>query len=206
VAETADGALLLSMRHQDWVLKIDYQDGRGSGEILWRLGKDGDFTIESDDPYPWFSHQHDVSFEAADPTRLDLFDNGNTRRTQNPQAFSRGQVLVLDEANRTAQIALSVPLGDFSMALGSAQRLANGNYHFEVGFINNPASPRGQSSHAVEVTSSGDAASLLSLDAAVYRSFRMVDLYGSSAAPARPAPTVPPETSRDSTRVVEFRP
>jgi len=206
VAETADGALILSVRHQDWVLKIDYQEGHGSGAILWRLGHDGDFTIESDDPFPWFSHQHDVSFEVADATRLDLFDNGNTRRVQDPEALSRGQVLVLDEKNRTAQIALNTPLGDFSMALGSAQRLANGNYHFDVGFITNPQSPRGQSSHAVEVTPSGDGASLLSLDAAVYRSFRMVDLYGSSAAPARAVPAVPPEGPPEATRVVEFRP
>ena len=33
-----DGSLLLSMRHQSWVLKIDYANGSGSGDVLWRLG------------------------------------------------------------------------------------------------------------------------------------------------------------------------
>ena len=33
-----DHDLLFSMRHQNWIVKIDYQDGSGSGDILWRLG------------------------------------------------------------------------------------------------------------------------------------------------------------------------
>ena len=60
VSYTADGHFLLSMRHQDWVIKINYAIGAGSGNVIWRLGKDDDFTITSSDPYPWFSHQHDA--------------------------------------------------------------------------------------------------------------------------------------------------
>ena len=51
---TADGNLLYSARHQDWLIKIDYANGAGSGRVIWRLGKDGDFTMRSDDPSPWF--------------------------------------------------------------------------------------------------------------------------------------------------------
>src|SRR5262249_23542339 len=58
---TPDGNILYSSRHQDWVIKIDYRNGEGNGDILWRLGKDGDFQMLSDDPSPWFSHQHDAS-------------------------------------------------------------------------------------------------------------------------------------------------
>ncbi len=41
----ADGNVLLSVRNQDWILKIDYRDGTGTGAIVWRLGKEGDFSL-----------------------------------------------------------------------------------------------------------------------------------------------------------------
>src|SRR5262249_38376178 len=43
----ADGNLVLSIRHQDWVITIDYRNGAGDGHILWRLGQGGDFTARS---------------------------------------------------------------------------------------------------------------------------------------------------------------
>jgi hypothetical protein len=49
-----DHDLILSLRHQDWVIKIDYRDGTGDGQVIWRLGRNGDFTLASDDPFPWF--------------------------------------------------------------------------------------------------------------------------------------------------------
>src|SRR5262249_56255363 len=36
-----DGNLVLSVRNQDWVIKIDYRNGTGDGHVLWRLGKGG---------------------------------------------------------------------------------------------------------------------------------------------------------------------
>ena len=53
-----DGNLLISMRNQSWILKIDYRNGSGSGDVLWRLGKDGDFTLNGGDPSQWFYAQH----------------------------------------------------------------------------------------------------------------------------------------------------
>src|SRR5207249_3548750 len=92
VSLAADGNIVYSARHQDWIIKIDYQNGSGSGDVLWRLGKDGDFRIDSSDPSPWFSHQHDANFEEGEKTnRLLVFDNGNTRRAENDGAHSRGQ-------------------------------------------------------------------------------------------------------------------
>ena len=41
------GDFLVSMPEQDWVIKVDYKNGKGSGKVLWRLGKDGDFTAKS---------------------------------------------------------------------------------------------------------------------------------------------------------------
>src|SRR4029077_4140674 len=77
VGETPDGNLLYSSRHQDWLIKIDYRFGEGSGDVIWRLGKDGDFTYDSTDPYPWFSHQHDAGYESVNDSTITLFDNGN---------------------------------------------------------------------------------------------------------------------------------
>ena len=91
----ADGNLIVSLRNLDWVIKIDYANGTGDGHVIWRLGAGGDFRINSKDPSPWFSHQHDVRY--INDTTLVLFDNGNTRRSKNRRANSRGQELILDE-------------------------------------------------------------------------------------------------------------
>ena len=33
-----DGNLIISIRHQNWLVKIDYNNGAGAGDILWKLG------------------------------------------------------------------------------------------------------------------------------------------------------------------------
>ncbi len=173
---TADGNILYSARSQDWIIKIDYEDGVGNGDVIWRLGKDGDFQIISDDPSPWFSHQHDPNFETADGTRLDVFDDGNVRAAADPTIHSRGQVLQLDEANRTATLAMNTDLGAYAFALGSAHRLPNGHYHFDVGWVvgDDPLNP---TSRAVEVDASGNVVFVLEASTPEYRSFRMQNLY-----------------------------
>src|SRR5207245_7378417 len=64
------------LRHQDWVIKIDYRNGAGDGHVIWRLGQGGDFTVNSTDPNPWFSHQHNAHY--IDDHTLILFDNGRS--------------------------------------------------------------------------------------------------------------------------------
>ena len=136
------GDFLLSSRHQDWVMKIDYNNGAGTGNILWRLGLNGDFTFNNinNDTYPWFSHQHDAGMENNGSGPLTLFDNGNTRVAAPPVGLgsgnSRGMALVLNEATMTATPVLSADLGVFAGALGSAQLLFNGNYFFQPGIPN----------------------------------------------------------------------
>src|SRR5581483_1583216 len=112
VSQTPDGDLLYSSRHQDWLIKVSYQNGSGDGHVIWRLGKDGDFQFDSPDPWPWFSHQHDASFQPSDPSALMVFDDGNTRVVAQG-GNSRGQVLKLDEQNRTASFLLNADLGVF---------------------------------------------------------------------------------------------
>jgi hypothetical protein len=168
--QTPDGNLLFSSRHQDWVIKIDYQNGVGSGQVLWRLGKDGDFQFNSTDPFPWFSHQHDARF-LPDNQSILLLDNGNLRRQADSNANSRGQVIRLDEQNRVATLALNADLGAYSAALGSAQQLPEGDYHFNLGVLSDATSI------AIETNPSGQPVYELHVAAPAYRSFRMSDIY-----------------------------
>jgi len=168
---TPDGNILYSARHQDWLIKIDYAHGTGSGDVLWRLGQDGDFRIIADTPLPWFSHQHDPNFERDTPNRLILFDNGNTRWPENHDAHSRGQVLQIDEEARTATLVFNADLGDYSRALGSAEKLENGNYHFGLGWDSN------NFSQSLEYDPSGNLITQIQVETQMYRSYRMRDLY-----------------------------
>ncbi len=172
---TPDGALLYSARHQDWLIKINYDYGNGDGQILWRLGPNGDFTYISGDPWPWFSHQHDGNFLTDDPTRLLVFDNGNTRWKLFGEAQSRGQEIELDEVNHIARLPVNAYLGVLAAAVGSAQKLHNGNYHFDAGYVIQPDNTL--AAFAFEVDSSGHIRYELKTDGFVYRSFRMQDLY-----------------------------
>lgn len=167
-----DGHLIVSVRHLDWVIKIAYADGAGSGAVLWRLGQGGDFAIVSTDPWPWFSHQHDGAFEPDG--RFTVFDNGNTRVTQNPGQNSRGQAYQIDEVNMVATQLVNADLGVYSFALGSAQLLSNGNYHFLAGFANPGPS---QFSQSIEALTTGVTNHRLQAPPAAYRSFRMKSLY-----------------------------
>ena len=169
----ADGNLILSLRTQDWVIKIDYQNGAGDGHVVWRLGQGGDFTVNSTDPNPWFSHQHDAHY--IDDSTIILFDNGNTRRASDPNADSRGQAWTLDEKTMTATLVFNVDLGNYSSAVGEAQRLSNGNYSFDSGY-------QGQAPHlfaqTIEVRPDGSKAYVLEMDGNFeFRTYRMGTLY-----------------------------
>ena len=108
------------------------------------------------------------------PSRLLVFDNGNQRVVQGGVVHSRGQVLELDETNRTAKLVLNADLGVLSMAVGSAQALHNGDYHFEAGFVSSKGQLFGFS---IEVDPSGQAIATLQASSGLYRSFRMTDIY-----------------------------
>ena len=172
----ADGSIIYSARHQDWVIKIDFQNGTGGGDVLWRLGDGGDFTLgDGADETAWFSHQHDPQM-MPDGVTLVLFDNGNTRIARNSdQGASRGQVWRIDEASRTAYPVMNADLKGNSAALGSVQTLANGNYHFDAGFLVSPS--RQFFTQALEVDPSGNIVWGMQISAQEYRSFRLDDLY-----------------------------
>jgi hypothetical protein len=174
--DSVDGNLSFSLRHQDWVIKIDYNNRTGTGNVIWRLGNQGDFTLSPvpTDPYPWFSHQHDAEYDIQGKSIISLFDDGNVRKTIYPDADSRGQVYNLNESALTATQILSADLGTYSMALGSAQLLKNGNFFFGSGFIQS-TSP--VSNQGVEVMQNGTIDYVLGSTGLSYRNLRMYSLY-----------------------------
>lgn len=140
-----DHNILLSMRHQNWIIKIDFEDGQGSGNVIWRLGEGGDFKLENGtDPTDWFYAQHGMDFFTPNTTgtfRLGLMDNGNDRqfptgsvlcqpgKPTTASCYSTVPVLQLDESNMTATLVTHyIPgLSYFSFFGGNVEQLANGN-------------------------------------------------------------------------------
>lgn len=170
---TTDGNLLVSLRNQDWILKVNYQNGAGNGDVLWTLGNEGNFSIDFNNSWPWFSHQHDIEFDGVN---YEVFDNGNTRVSPPPLGLgggsSRGYVFSLDETSMTATVVLAADLNSYSPSFGSAQLLANGNYAFLSGNIDGK-----QTTQSVELLPSGAPNFGFLWDTASYRWFRMTDLY-----------------------------
>lgn len=166
-----DGNLLMSVRHQAWEIKIDYRNGAGDGHIIWRLGKDGDFAVVSSDPSPWFSYQHNVHY--LDSKTLLLFDNGNVRCLGVRQCRSRGQTWTIDEKAMTATLGLNVEVNR-SLALGSAEKLPNGNFVFTSGALARQGSLIGKS---IEVSPDGAKQYVLEGGGWEYRTYRMTGLY-----------------------------
>lgn len=147
-----DHDLLLSMRHQNWIIKIDFADGQGSGAVLWRLGEGGDFTLMKNgqvdtNPADWFYAQHGMNFFSSSTSgifTLGMMDNGNDRHFRtgsvlckpptattptNPECYSTMPVLQVNESGKTATLLENYTPPDtyFSFFGGDAEKLANGD-------------------------------------------------------------------------------
>lgn len=145
-----DGDLILSMRHQAWILKIDYSNGAGTGTVLWRLGHQGDFALADGDPTEWFYFQHFPSIvkENDTETTLAVWDNGNGRVLDNdgdecgtlgePACYSRATVFKIDENTKVASLVWQDTLGLYGFWGGSENQLPNGNVEFD---LNSPLPP-----------------------------------------------------------------
>jgi hypothetical protein len=130
-----DGSIVMSLRNLDSLIKIDFGNGSGTGNVLWTLGQNGNFALinSTNDPWPWFSHQHDAEIVDSLETLI-IFDNGNTR-VDAEGGNSRGYVMNLNESTMVATTLELYNMGYYAVAQGSAQKLSNGDYFFMGGQI-----------------------------------------------------------------------
>jgi arylsulfate sulfotransferase len=186
-----DGNLLLSMRHQHWLIKIDYNNGTGAGDIMWRLGTGGDFTLAGGtDPSDWFYAQHGPAFVSANTTgqfSMVLFDNGNNRiyppadpctTAPTPSCnYSSAPIIQIDENAHTATIGFHDKPLTFSIFGGNAEVLANGNIEYDICGITLPPSGNSTVSEVTDEASPRTVWHLAIAGANAYRAFRLPSLY-----------------------------
>ena len=188
-----DGNLLLSMRHQSWVLKIDYNNGAGAGDIIWKLGYQGDFALaQGNDPSLWFSFQHFPSIvsQSGRETTLSIWDNGDNRVLDASgttcgaaplftPCYSRATVFEVDESTMSANLLWDNLPGDFSFWGGSINQLANGNVEFDINAPTPPPSSNlGSEVHELTQDSPPQLVWVLDVDGGnAYRAYRVPSLY-----------------------------
>jgi arylsulfate sulfotransferase len=202
-----DGNLIISIRHQNWLVKIDYNNGAGSGDILWKMGavlptdttpEDiADFALLNSDGTPdmtatdWFFAQHDPSFVSSNTTgkfSLVLFDNGTDRGAAvvaggtcgvagQPACFSTVPLFNIDETAKTATFVIHTNAEDYSFFGGNAEVLKNGNVEYDE--CNN-GSLSGSNATIIETTQDSSSQTVWKMVITgqnSYRGMRMGSLY-----------------------------
>lgn len=186
---TDDGNFIVSIRHQNWVVKVDYRNGHGTGNILWKLGEGGSFTLQGGvDPTDWFYAQHDAKFLTKKTTgrfTLGIMDNGDDREfpagvscgagNDAPCLYSTIQRLQIDEKKMTAtfQFHQILPSYLYSSWGGSTDNLPNGDVEYDLSAV-------GSESQIFEVTDESTPRivwNLTTLGSNMYRGYRMPSLY-----------------------------
>ena len=184
-----DGNFLISMRHQNWIAKVDYNNGTGAGDVLWKLGYGGDFALKNGvDPTDWFYAQHDVNFVSANTTgnfEIAVMDNGDDRSFPTnvtcgtagapPCLYSSVQLLQVDEGAKTATFDFHqiLPTTLYSSFAGNTRVQANGNVEYDLAGV-------GSDSYVFEVTPTATPEIVWQMHVEKenrYRIFRMPSLY-----------------------------
>ncbi len=184
-----DGNLIISSRHQSWLMKLDYQNGAGTGNLIWKMGFQGDFSlVNGTDPTDWFFAQHGPSFVSTNTSgnfTLVLFDNGNNRMlpgglcgtSGQPACYSTVETLQVDESAKTATIQFNPTTPEFSFFGGNAEVLPNGNVEFtEASSTPLPAN----NGKVYEMTQTNPPQTVWQMQVGgiyIYRGFRMPSLY-----------------------------
>jgi len=192
VYDSNDGNLLISMRHQSWVIKINYANGTGTGNIIWHLGYQGDFAltqngVPTDDPSEWFSFQHFPSIVSQNGTQtaLSVWDNGDFRvmdtngQVCQSNCYSRAVLFQYDESSKVANIVWQHLPGLYSLWGGSINQLENTNVEFDLN-APFPASSAPWASEVQEVTQTSTPQIVWKMDIApnnAYRAYRVPSLY-----------------------------
>jgi arylsulfate sulfotransferase len=184
-----DGNILVSIRHQNWVVKVNYANGTGDGSILWRLGYQGDFTLVNGvSPTDWQYAQHGPSFFSSNTSgvfSLGLMDNGNDRKFASgvncgtsgapPCLYSTIPVWQIDETAKTATLTFHqiLPANLFNSFGGNAEQLANGDVEYDLCGTTN-------ASYVYEVTQDSSPQTVWSMHSTgtnLYRASRIPSLY-----------------------------
>lgn len=194
-----DENLIVSIRHQNWLVKLDYSNGTGDGHVIWKLGYQGDFALldstgaPDNDDTDWFFAQHGPSFTTKNTIgnfSLALFDNGDDRGVTTvaggtcgvsgqPACYSTVPILDIDETAKTATLVMNPTTPDYSFFGGNAEVLANGNVEYdECAAVPLP----GSEGKIIEVPQSTPAQPVWQMQINgqdAYRGFRMPSLYPS---------------------------
>ena len=142
-----EGIVYVNSRNFSTFFKIDMD----SGAIIWRLGKDGDFTFVGDNPDPWFELSHDPEINGVNGDKVILYDNGSAER-----GFTRIVEYMINETTMTAEITFEfdgsmIDKRWWSEYWGDADRLPNNNIFVTAGFYDMQ-----QISRFFEVTRDGE--------------------------------------------------
>ena len=185
---TDDGNFLISMRHQNWIVKVDYRNGAGTGNILWKLGEQGDFKLQGGvDPTDWFYAQHDVNFVSSNTTgsfQLAVMDNGDDRifpsgvlcnTAGGPACYTTIPVMQVDENAKTASFLFhqQLPPNLYSFFAGNTRVQPNTNVEYNLAGV-------GATAYVFEVTPTATPQTVWQMhisNANTYRAFRMPSLY-----------------------------
>jgi arylsulfate sulfotransferase len=193
-----DGQLVMSMRNQNWIIKINYADGAGDGTVLWRFGFQGDFTLPGNQaPIDWNYGQHYptiVSSNTSGVFSLMFFDNGNNRLVDSSNdvcgtaghtaCYSSVPIFQVDEITKTATELWEDNLFPYySLCCGDAILLGNGDIEMDIADDQNPPDV----SHIQEVTQTQPAQLVWKMDEngqLAYRGYRIPSLYPGEVWPA----------------------
>lgn len=119
IYDAASDTVLFSARHQDWLVQID----RASGDVLWRFGAEGDFTLTQG---TWQYHQHSPQWQ-EDGTLL-LYDNGfGNPGVPSPMQTSRAVRYAIDTNTMEVTQQWENSEGSLSIIAGDADRLPDGS-------------------------------------------------------------------------------
>ena len=186
-----DGNILVSIRHQNWVVKVNYKDGLGDGSVIWKLGYQGDFTLQGGtEPQDWFFAQHNPAFFSANTTgvfSLAVMDNGDDRAfadgtncltTGGADCYTTIPVMQVDENAKTATLTFHqvLPTNLYNIFAGSVDLLANNNVEYNLAGVKGP----GGDSYIFEVTPTQNPQTVWEMKLTgtnTYRAFRVPSLY-----------------------------
>jgi hypothetical protein len=113
IAYDRDGNFLISFRNLNQIWKVDAT----KGEVIWKLGQNGDFSLEGTD---WFISQHDAHIDPQG--HLIMFDNGNFQR-----GYSRVLSLEVNKEKHVCSPVINIKLdqSQSTFRMGSVHMMDN---------------------------------------------------------------------------------